>query len=113
VPAGNLTGLQAYAMLMKMEKKMEIEQRIQEFLITNFFLDDAFVINRDESLIYQGVLDSTGAIELISFIEREFNLTIHNDEIIPENFDSIQSIISFITSRHHQTRDQIDKNKDG
>ncbi len=91
---------------------MQIEQKIQEFLMSNFFLDDSFVINRDESLIYQGVLDSTGTIELISFIEKEFDITINNDEIIPENFDSIQSIISFISSRH-QTRAQIDMNNDG
>lgn len=60
----------------------------------------------DDSLWNEGVLDSIGMIELISFIEKEFNIKVENDDLTPDNFDSINRISGYISLKN------IDKSKE-
>ncbi len=73
------------------------QQRIKEFILSNFlFTDDANAISNDVSLIGQGVIDSTGILEVIVFLETEFSIKISDEEMTPGNFDSIDAIAAFI-----------------
>jgi len=53
----------------------------------------------DESLIDNGYIDSTGIIELVTFIEKTFNFKVYDHEILPENFNSLNQINMYINSR--------------
>lgn len=77
-----------------------ISKRIRDFLFLNFLfgyqendLDD------DASFLEFGLLDSTGILELIAFIEEEFEIDIDDTEIIPENMDSINKVGRFVSRR--------------
>ena len=77
-----------------------VEKDIQEFILENFlFGDDSRMPGATESLLEADLIDSTGILELVSFLEQRFELTIADAEIIPANLDSIASICAFVTSK--------------
>jgi acyl carrier protein len=70
---------------------------IKRYILKNFlFSDDDSAIGDQDSLVRGGVLDSTGIYELILFVEEEFKLTIAPEEMVPENFDTLESMNAFI-----------------
>jgi acyl carrier protein len=76
---------------------METKQIIKEFIIETFLFgaDDA-KIEDGESLLESGIVDSTGVLELVAFLESEFGLDVKDNELIPENLDSIDNLAGFI-----------------
>jgi len=79
---------------------MSTEAKIKSFILENFlFTDDESAIGNDESLLDRGVIDSTGVMEVILFLEEEFGVQVQDDEIIPENLDSISNIKRFVESK--------------
>jgi acyl carrier protein len=78
----------------------EIEAEVRRFLDENFPLaGDTAALGRDGSLLEAGVIDSTGVLELIEFLESRFDLEVPDVDLVPENFDSIGAITSYVTSR--------------
>ena len=74
-----------------------IEQEVRQFLKDNFPLSaDGVVLDQHDSLIEVGVIDSTGVLELIGFIEERYDVQIADEEVLPENLDSIASITRFV-----------------
>ena len=74
-----------------------IEQEVRQFLKDNFPLSaDGIDLAGDDSLIEVGVIDSTGVLELIGFIEERYEVEIADEEVLPENLDSITSITRFV-----------------
>ena len=72
-------------------------QRIKQYILKNFlFSSDDSAIGDQDSLVRGGILDSTGIYELIMFIEEEFKFTIAPEEMIPDNFDTLEVIEAFI-----------------
>lgn len=70
---------------------------IKQFIAKNFlFSDDTNVIQDDQSLMNTGTLDSTGILELIMFVEGKFDVKVADDEMLPENFDSVNAIAAYI-----------------
>jgi acyl carrier protein len=53
----------------------------------------------DDSLLDKGIIDSTGVLELIGFIEQTFNFTVGDDELVPDNLDSVNRLIAFVTKK--------------
>lgn len=80
-----------------------IKQQIVEFITTNFLFDETN-INLDEadSLLEGGIIDSTGVLELVAFIEETYSIKVEDEEIVPENLDSIQAITIYITHKLSQ-----------
>lgn len=77
-----------------------IESRLRTFIQDNFlFADNLDAFADDASLIEAGVIDSTGVLELVSFLESDFGITIADADIVPENLDSIGSIAAFVRSK--------------
>jgi len=74
-----------------------MEQKIREFLAANFFLgDDPSQLDGSTSLIEAGIIDSTGVLELVGFLEEEFGIRIEDEDLVPENLDSIDNILRFV-----------------
>jgi len=75
----------------------EIKQKVRDYLVENFlFGDTEATLEDDQSLIDSGVIDSTGVLELITFLETEFGIAVDDDEVLPENLDSINNIAAYI-----------------
>ena len=79
---------------------MSVEQKVRSYILENFlFSDDESALNSGDSFLEKGVLDSTGILEVIYFLEEEFEISIDDEEMIPENLDSVNNIVRFIGSK--------------
>jgi len=76
---------------------MSLEEQIRDYVLENYlFTDDQSALNSDDSFLEKGILDSTGILEVIYFIEDEFNVKVEDEEMIPENLDSVNRIAAYI-----------------
>jgi acyl carrier protein len=76
---------------------MSAEEKIRNYILENYlFTDDQSALDSSDSFLEKGVLDSTGILEVIYFLEDEFQLQVTDDEMIPENLDSVNNIVAFI-----------------
>lgn len=77
-----------------------VEQQVREFIEDNFlFRGDSDSLTRDESLLEAGLIDSTGVLELVAFIETEFAIPVADVDIVPENLDSIATIAAYVSGK--------------
>jgi len=75
----------------------DIKKRVRQFIIDNFLFGSEDVPFTDEdSFLEKGFIDSTGVLELIEFIEENYSLKAEDDELIPENFDTLGNISKYI-----------------
>lgn len=74
---------------------MDIKVKIKEFLQENYIFNSENGLDDDDSLLENGIIDSTGVLELILFLEENFQIKINDDEILPENLDSVNNICNF------------------
>ncbi|MDY6903890.1 MAG: acyl carrier protein [Thermodesulfobacteriota bacterium] len=72
---------------------------IRQFIIDNFLFGDDAGLEADTSFLEEGIIDSTGMLELINYLEEEFSIEIDDDEMIPENLDSINNITAFLKQK--------------
>lgn len=78
----------------------EVAEQLREFILTSFLFGDADRMPDDsDSLLRTGVLDSTGVLELIEFLESEFSIAVEDHETVPANLDSISGVVDFVTSK--------------
>lgn len=75
---------------------MNSKEKVRKFIIDNFLFGDAGELYDETSFLDSGIVDSTGFLELIAFLEETFGIHIEDQEMIPENLDSIQNIGDFI-----------------
>ena len=73
-----------------------MKEKIRSYIIDNFLLGDDEGLEDQTSFLDAGIVDSTGILELVDFIDDEFDIKISDDEIVPENLDSINNIIGFL-----------------
>ncbi|WP_140533086.1 acyl carrier protein [Mesorhizobium sp. B1-1-8] len=73
--------------------------QIRAFLASNFYIADVKSLSSTASLLDQGIVDSTGVLEVIGFIEETFGIIVEDSELLPENLDSIQGIAQFIARK--------------
>ena len=78
---------------------MNLSKDVREFIVSNFLFGDGANLQDDTSLLDSGTVDSTGVLELIMFLEEKYNLKIDPDEVIPDNLDSINRIVRFLTEK--------------
>jgi len=74
-------------------------EKVREFVTTNFYVADPTSLENGASLLDHGIIDSTGVLEVIFFIEETFDIKIEDSEMLPENLDSIEKITNFIASK--------------
>lgn len=76
-----------------------MRDKVYNFIQSNFIFDERKKLQDDESLLGSGTIDSTGILELISYLEKEFSITFDDNELVGENFDSISKIVSFLQKK--------------
>ena len=74
-----------------------IKDRLRLYILENFlFTDDQSELKDDDSFMDQGIIDSTGILEVIFLIEEEFSVKVENEDMIPDNLDSVNKIVRFV-----------------
>jgi acyl carrier protein len=77
-----------------------LERELRRFLAENFPLaHDAAAISPTVSLLGTGILDSTGVLELLGFLEERYSIQVPDEDLLPENFDSIENIVGYLTRK--------------
>jgi acyl carrier protein len=75
---------------------MNIAESVRKFLTTNFYIADPDELGNDASLLGRGIVDSTGILEVVAFLESDFGVTVGDEEMLPSNLDSIDNITAFV-----------------
>jgi acyl carrier protein len=75
------------------------KQVIRQYIIENFLFGEDEGLENDTSLLEKKIIDSTGILELVAFLEREFSIRIRDDELIPENLDSIDNMDNYLLAK--------------
>jgi acyl carrier protein len=79
---------------------MGVEKEIRDFIVENFlFGNTEYSLGDEESFLQKGFIDSTGILEVVSFIEEKFGIKVEDDDLIPENLDSIRRLSAFIARK--------------
>ena len=77
-----------------------VEGELREFLAENFPLGrDVSELSSSDSLLEAGVIDSTGVMELVAFLEETYGVQVDDQELLPENLDSIENIVRYVTEK--------------
>ncbi len=79
-----------------MSSDQAVEATLREFVSRNFYVPDGQVLGRDESLLDQGIVDSTGILEVVLFLEESYGIEVDDDEIIPENLETLAALAAFV-----------------
>jgi acyl carrier protein len=75
---------------------MDYANEIRNFIVSNFLFGDGSALKEDTSFLESGIIDSTGILELIMFIESTCGVKVQPEEILPENLDSLNRIVQFV-----------------
>jgi len=75
---------------------MSLRDQIRNFILENFILEKPEDLVDDESMLEKGIMDSTGVLELVAFLESTYEIKVEDEELIPENLDSIKNIVNYL-----------------
>jgi len=75
---------------------MESLKEVRKFIVENFLFGDGEALRDDTSFMEEGIIDSTGVLELVFFLEEKLGITVEDHELVPENMDNLQSIAAFV-----------------
>jgi len=76
-----------------------MQDKIRHFIVENFLFGDDEGLGNGTSFLETGVIDSTGILELVTFLDEAFNIEIDDEELLPENLDSINNIVAFLSRK--------------
>jgi acyl carrier protein len=76
---------------------MSILQTIRRYVLENIlFTDDESALQDGDSFLAGGIIDSTGVMEIVLFIEETFGIKVKDDEMLPENLDSVENLVAYV-----------------
>jgi len=75
---------------------IDIKDRIRQFVTTTFYVPDPAQVTDTTSFLDTGIVDSTGVLEIIAFLQSEFGIEVEDNEILPENLDSVAAIAAYV-----------------
>ncbi len=84
---------------------MNLEPSIRAFVEKNFYVADTAALGAETSLLDSGIIDSTGVLEVIAFLEETFGIEVADDEMLPENLDTIGRIARYVAKKRAQAPD--------
>ena len=86
---------------------MESKQKIRSFIVENFYVPETASLGDDTPLIESGIVDSTGVLEVVAFLEETFSIAIPDTDMLPANLDTIGRMANYVTrmqsKRPHKT----------
>ncbi len=77
---------------------MDISAQIRQYIVDNFLVPDEDFTDED-SFLEQGIVDSTGVLELVMFVEETFGFAVPDEDIVPENFDSVSKLTAYVKQK--------------
>ena len=77
----------------------KLKDKIRKFIVEDFLFGDDNGLKDDTSFLDEGIIDSTGILELVSFLEEEFSISVEDEELIPENLDSIMNVVAYLEKK--------------
>lgn len=83
-------------------------QKIRQFIVENFLYGRPNGLTDHDSFLEHGIIDSTGMLELITFIEQEYSIRIEDEELVPENLDSIERLVVFVQHKRTPSSEKKD-----
>jgi acyl carrier protein len=86
---------------------MTIEQQLKQFVIDNFLFGQVRDLKDEDSFFDQGIIDSTGVLELIAFLEESFEIKVADADLVPENLDSIRAVTAFVQRQMNVTKVEL------
>ena len=79
---------------------MSTEAKIRQFILDNYlFTSDQSLLANDDSFLKKGIIDSTGILEVIQFLTDEFGIEVKDNEMVPENLDSVNNLVAFVARK--------------
>jgi acyl carrier protein len=78
---------------------MSIQQDIREYIVDTFLFGEDGGLQDDSSFLEEGIVDSTGIMQLVSFLQEQYRITIEDEELIPDNLDSIRKVMAFVAAK--------------
>ncbi len=78
---------------------MSYTTTVKEFIIENFLFGDDSQLQEDISFLDSGIIDSTGILELVSFLEETYDISIGDEELLPENLDSVENVSKYLEQK--------------
>lgn len=79
---------------------MEAREKLRQFIIENFlFGNENATLDDGESFLDSGIIDSTGILEVVGFLEDEFEFEVMDEELVPDNFDSVDKLVAYIAKK--------------
>ena len=73
--------------------------KIRSFIIENFLFGNDENLQDDTSFLEEGIVDSTGVLELVGFLEKDFGIKVEDEELVPENLDSINNVAQYLEKK--------------
>jgi acyl carrier protein len=73
-----------------------IKARVRQFITSTFYVPDPSQVTDEMSFLETGIVDSTGVLEILTFLQSEFGIAVQDDEILPENLDSVARMVAYI-----------------
>jgi acyl carrier protein len=86
-----------------MNSILNYSDTIKQFIVDNFLFGDGEKITNDTPLFEKGIIDSTGVLELVAFIEDNFKVKVQDEELVQDNFSSLVAIEKFLQSKNNKT----------
>ena len=77
----------------------ETKEKIKTFIVENFLFGSEDGLKDETSFLEEGIIDSTGILELVTFLEEEFSIAVEDEELVPENLDSINNVTAFLEGK--------------
>jgi len=84
---------------MKPDATVDVRERVRRFIVDSFYVRDATEVADEASLIASGLVDSTGVLEVVTFLESEFGIVVAQHEITPDNLETIERIATFVAAK--------------
>lgn len=79
---------------------VEIEQEIRKFIVDNLMLgQEDRPLAGSESLLEAGIIDSTGVLELVTFLEESYGIEVTDEEMVPDNLDSLDNLVRYVSKK--------------
>ncbi len=78
------------------ERVSDVRDRVRQFITTAFYVPNPAQLSDTMSLLDTGIVDSTGLLEIIGFLQSEFGVAVEDDEIMPENLDGVSRIVGYV-----------------
>jgi acyl carrier protein len=84
-----------------------IETEVREFVVENFLFGEGTDLTDTDSFLESAVLDSTGVLELVGFLENRYQITVEDRELVPANLDSVESVARFVQGKLHRKENSL------